>query len=128
SESPRVTAPVVGVDVIGIPRMRESQLSAAFECMCTFSPCYRVGVCVERRAFADIAVEVISHLRTEIRLAAANADERGECPRIGQGSRFITQFWKDGNSVHPRIKPNRVFLVRRLGEPVDRICSGSANS
>ena len=108
--------------------MRRSQFSAAFECMCTFSPCDRVGVCVERRAFADIAVEVISHLRTEIRLAAANADERGECPRIGPGSRLHTQLWKDGDSVHARNKPKRVFLGRRIGETVDRICSRAAHS
>ena len=63
--------------------MRESHFTSAFECMRAFGPRDRVGIGVERSRFADVAVEIISHLRTEVRLAAANAYERDECRGVG---------------------------------------------
>ena len=128
SERARITAPVVPVDVIGIARMRESHLSAAFECMSPCGPCDRVGICIERRTFADVAVEVISHLRTEIRLAAADAYHRDEGNRVGPGRRFHTQLWQDRNSTNVRNECQCILLGGRIGQTVDRVRSGTAHS
>ena len=95
--------------------MRESHFSAAFERMSPSGPCDRVGIRIERRTFTDVAVEVISHLRTEIRLAAADAYHRDEVNRIGPRRRFHTQLREDRNSINVRNECPCILLGCRIG-------------